>query len=377
MNNEQLRSLFLSIFNREPNTKEFELYNSYSFEDLKNILLSSTEKQQLLFNMSGERFRHFVEYGNDDIEQFFTTNNFKIAICLSGHIRDYKGNLASINKYLVKPLNADVFMHTWDSVGKQIVITKNVLGPIPNEYNKDMPNLYETITNLKKLEIENNQQFISSVESNLGEKQFYLYGQSLGDNYYGGQAEPKYIYSQFYSIYKSFKLLESYSIEQNIKYDIVIKLRSDYCLSSGIFVEDFEVIRNNINLDKKCIFVPDLPYSNHGHPLCCLCKTNIEHTEHYEDTCDVFAYSDYESMKHYMTVYEKLEILRDLQVKKNNNSLSNKQYTDIQRKDKNYLIDIWKFPNYELECFYPERIFNKHLQNFKLCPSKLTGLVLR
>ena len=37
----------------------------------------------------------------------------KIAICFSGAIRSFKYCYPSIYKYLIEPLNADIFLHAW------------------------------------------------------------------------------------------------------------------------------------------------------------------------------------------------------------------------------------------------------------------------
>ncbi len=371
---QNIDKLFVSILNRNSTNEEVKRYSDSDHQDIIDDLSYCYEKVNILHSKSGERLKTNIVYDEDDIASFFSTNKYKIAICLSGHIRDYESNLKSINKFLVKPLNADVFIHTWDSVGKQIFMTQNVVGPVPNEQNKKLPNFDTYLNNIKKLQIDNNLDYLNNL-TDLENKEFYLYGMSLGSNNFGGQAEPKYIYSQLYSVNTSFKLLEQ-SIENNIEYDFVIKMRADYNVTSGIPIEDFEFIKNNNNT----IFVPTLPYSNHGHPTCCLCQNSLDHKEHIEDICDVFAYSNLLNMKKYMNMYNQLEELRIKQNTKNNNLLNSVkfEFSNLENyKNKQKLVNIWSKQNYVLNCFYQERLIKDYLIDFRLLGSKLSGKVLR
>jgi len=38
----------------------------------------------------------------------------KLAVVMFGHLRTYLETVESLNKYVIKPFNADVFMHTWE-----------------------------------------------------------------------------------------------------------------------------------------------------------------------------------------------------------------------------------------------------------------------
>lgn len=374
MHTEETLLFFKSVLNRQATREEIRRYTNKTRLELMRDLSGCEEKVKILFSLAGERFATEQQYSNSDIDNFFTNSELNIALCLSGHLRDYKKNLESINKFLVKPLNADVFLHTWDSYGKQKIITQNSIGPSPIEDVKINDDYKNYISNLRGLKIENNLNYLNTIEDTLKQKLFYLYGQRINEDTFGGSAEPKYIYSQFYSIMQSFLLAEEYSKVNNKKYDIIIKLRSDYKLSSGIFKEDFKKIIQ----EPEIIFIPNLPYSNHGHPSCCMCQANIEHKEisHLEDVCDVFAYSNFENMKKYMCVYKELETIRHDFAVLNNKLEKNKEY--VIENYKNYKVtNIWNKINYNINCFYPERIFRYYLADKKLLGSKLSGRVLR
>lgn len=369
-----VNDLFEKILDRKATTEEENRFSKTDKIEIIKELSSCREKYGLLYKKAGDFVKTRVSYDDKDIEDFFSNKELKIAVCLSGHLRDYETNLSNIEKFLVKPLNADVFIHTWDTLGKQKTLTSGRIGPIPDESKKYDTDILNMLSNIKAKRIESNSEYLKNISSSLDKKEFHLYGQKLNSQTFGGQAEPKYIYSQFYSIYQSYKLLEKYSEDNNIKYDVVIKLRSDYILTSGIQSEDFDFIK-----DDKNIFIPSLPYSNHGHPSCCLCKHGIDHEEagHLEDVCDVFAYGSQETMKKYMSVYEHLDEIREKFIELNDQLIKNNSSYKVIVNNNFKLINIWDGINYTLNCFYPERIFRYYLKNNNLLPSRLSGMVLR
>lgn len=366
--NQAINKLFNIILKRDADKTEVQRYLDKTEKYIIKDLSTCKEKFKNLHRVSGDHLKIRTQHTEEDILDFFSSKKYKVAICLSGHVRNYPKNLPSINKFLVKPLNADVFIHTWDSIGSQILITRDVVGPTPDESDKNLPDFNEYLDNIKGVKIENNQNFLEKFST---DKNYTLYGMSLGNKRFGGQAEPKYIYSQLYSVQQSFKILEEYCVENNTEYDIIIKCRIDYCLYGGIQEKDMDNI-----ISEGCYYVPNIPYSNHGHPICCLCENDIEHEEHLEDVCDVFAYSNYQNMKKYMNVYDNLHEIADAFEQDNLRQLEAHKFK-TESHNGHRLVDIWKDVNYRLNCFYPERIFRYFLRNDKLRPSKLTGEVLR
>jgi hypothetical protein len=366
--NIDLINTYKCILRREPTQHERQRDAHLTREQLIYNLANCPEKFKQLRSLSGESMKTKIKYSEEDIVDFFSSNDYNVAICLSGHVRNYEHNLANINKFLVKPLNADVFIHTWDSIGTQVKITRSTVGPIPDESNKNIPKFDNFLENVRKVKVENNQVFLDNFNNN---SEFYLYGMTLGKGYFGGQAEPKYIYSQLYSVHQSFKQLEEYAEANDKKYDVVIKMRADYSPQSGIEPKDLQQIVEN-----GALFIPNTPYSNHGHPACCLCEAGVEHEQHVEDICDVFAYSTYEKMKKYFEIYFILDELNEKQ--RHLNSVMMNKYRYHVERHKNYnLVDIWRDRNYMLNCFYPERLFRMHLESERLFPSKLCGEVVR
>jgi hypothetical protein len=327
--NIDLINTYKCILRREPTQHERQRDAHLTREQLIYNLANCPEKFKQLRSLSGESMKTKIKYSEEDIVDFFSSNDYNVAICLSGHVRNYEHNLANINKFLVKPLNADVFIHTWDSIGTQVKITRSTVGPIPDESNKNIPKFDNFLENVRKVKVENNQVFLDNFNNN---SEFYL---------------------------------------NDKKYDVVIKMRADYSPQSGIEPKDLQQIVEN-----GALFIPNTPYSNHGHPACCLCEAGVEHEQHVEDICDVFAYSTYEKMKKYFEIYFILDELNEKQ--RHLNSVMMNKYRYHVERHKNYnLVDIWRDRNYMLNCFYPERLFRMHLESERLFPSKLCGEVVR
>jgi len=158
-----------------------------------------------------------------------TNNNLsslpKVAVCLSGHLRTFEKTFKSLRDNLINPLNCDVFIHTWETLGSEnskggsdqsssITTTKSKLSLINEVYSP------------KKINIE---RFDKDYFINLGNKiivpekeRIFVVGH-LG-----------YHFAMFYSILKSNDLKSEYEIENNFKYDYVIRIRPDIFLESRI-----------------------------------------------------------------------------------------------------------------------------------------------
>lgn len=360
-------NIFKAMLNRTPNEREEKWLETLSEERLIKELRFCSEKIESMRFLSGDHNKAKVFYDDEDINTFFSSNKYKVAICLSGHVRDYEKNLRSIKKYLVDPLNADVYMHTWDTIGKQKNSTNFVVGPIPDETQALDLEKIKAILTFKSIKVENNKDYLEELDKKINNKKFFIYGMFLNEKQgkLGGQAEPKYIYSQLYSVKESFKLIKNLD-----DYDIIIKLRADYNLMTGVEEKELDQA-----VQKNVLVVPNVPYSNHGHPICCLCNSDIEHDDHIEDICDIFSFGNKETMKYYMEIYDYLEKYND------DFNIANGDWPTKGTSYKEYknfnLIDIWHKDDYKFHCFYPERLFRHHLSGYKLYPSKLCGEVIR
>ena len=120
----------------------------------------------------------------------------KIALCLSGGLRNFKDTYHSFKHFLLDNHDVDVFFYGLE----------NKEGSIKNE--KDLIELY----NPKKFKINNNE-FYDNIESNIFNK---------------NQNKEANTYYSFFNVIKCIELKSEYEKENDLKYDIVIRSRTDH-----------------------------------------------------------------------------------------------------------------------------------------------------
>lgn len=347
MTREELENLFNKYLLRNFTEEEWVRHGHKKYNLFENELSKCNEYLELLKNNKTRQLP-----------------NVKIAVLLSGHIRNYnvlQGLISFIKKY-----NVDVFIHTWDNLG----IKGQETNLNDNSQINKITDIIKTITNVKDYTIENNKKYIESIIT------------ETEQNIYFNHSSPEiYIKSQLYSIYQTYQLMYKYSIEKNINYDMVIRLRFD-C----------EMILYNINqhtIDEinnhKIIFVPNKDCGHHhldsNSTSCFSCdnmyyKYNLKSVHIFEHTnviCDILAYGSQDSMKEYCETY--------LDYDKINNSFIESNLKHIEDKK----INLEKLGNvyntsqnlsghlnslYYLNCSYPERILQKKLKDYMLIESK-------
>ena len=151
----------------------------------------------------------FLVFISSNIKENFTNKNYKVALCISGAIRNKEIFCNSIIEKIVKPYNPDIFICVYD-------------GNNPNESKY----LYDTLKpvtmmvhNKKPQKIENKDFLENSV-------------------------------SMFEKIYLCNELKKEHENKHNFKYDAVIRIRPDLIIKS-----DFKIDFNN--LCKDSIYVPE------------------------------------------------------------------------------------------------------------------------
>ncbi len=341
MSNEELKYLFIKYLEREPTLDEIKFHGNKSINSFELELDSCRERQNLLKRKTNK-------------------TSGKIALLLSGHIR---GN--SILKSLLIYLNKtdyDVFVYCWDNIGQKGKETnlndKTVKSNI--EFN------IQKIPNLRSYIIDNNKTFIEGISDDV--------------EYFNFSSPEKFLKSQLYTINKCYELMEKYSNENNIKYDLVIRSRFD------LEITKFDITKKTINdlNDHNIIFVPNSD-SKHGHTdygsSCWACdnmyyKFGLKEPHIFEHTniiCDLFAYGSMKSMKEYCNLYNNFDKL--------NESFNEENKKMIEKLKIKYekVGNVYKLPQnrdghinslYYVYCSYPERLLQKHLREYMLLESK-------
>jgi len=217
--------------------------------------------------------------------------NKKIALCLSGYFDSLNDNTSKgldgfnyLQKHILNKYDSDIFIHCWQ------------------------PELQDKI-----LKLYNPQQYCFEKQINFSEL-VKLNGLSHLVNQ---PRLPETVFSHFYSVQSSFKLLYS----QEKKYDIVIKSRFDIGRinrnTSGPGKHNpfpVQCINFNPNLDMNFIYVANWQYFNDGPP-------------------DMWFYSGYDNMKHFCNIFDKI---------KNNYLIINSDYYNSDINNVSNAIRLYK-----------------------------------
>jgi len=340
MTNEELSFLFNKYLNRNFTNHELIIHGGKEVQNLENEILNCTE----YLNLPPK---------NTNI------NSLKIAILLSGHIRK-NSILEGITKFCNNE-NYHIFIHTWDNIGlkgnETLLNDTSVATSVISEIDK--------FTNVKKHEVENNKSWIES--------------QEIKDNYFNFSSPELFIKSQLYSINKSYNLMEEYSKENNIEYDVVIKFRfdcdmtmfnltdktiSDMKTHDIIFTPNSDNQHSHMDYGTSC-WACDNMYYKHNRKI-------VHNFDHTNVICDLYAYGSQNSMKKYCDLYNNYDKL--------NNSFFEENLKQFKVVSDNI---VYEGGNYNLKgheghvdslyyynCSYPERLLQQFLKNYMLVESR-------
>lgn len=335
---EELNFLFKKYLERNFNESEWGLHGHKS-KDAFEVELSKCEEYLNLKNKNN--------------------GELKIAFILSGHIR--KNLILKGIENFLKNENYDVFIHTWDNIG----IKGNEMSfddKVETEFVLNEINKYK---NIKKYQIENNEEWIKS--------------QTINFNYFNMSSPEIFIKSQLYSINRSYKLMEEYSIETGTKYDIVFKFRFDCALTE--FKLTNRVVSDIANHD--ILFTPntDCFHSHLDYGTSCWACDNMYYKhnrkivhifEHTNIICDIFAYGNVNSMKKYCDLYNSYDDLNSSFLEENLKYYK-KINSHVKYENGNYMVDRTRDGDidsqYYYYCSYPERLLQKFLRDYMLVES--------
>lgn len=154
----------------------------------------------------------------------------KVAVCLSGQPRKSLDTYSNIYNYIIKPNNADVFIHmNYDNENTYIEKSHmdNGVCHIESNLDKKLIELYKPKKHLvelprdfKKPNIQIPEKRIENIQTMNSHKKW---SSTTAKTHF-----IKQMTSMYYSIYKSNELKELYANETGIVYDYVIRLRFDF-----------------------------------------------------------------------------------------------------------------------------------------------------
>lgn len=250
----------------------------------------------------------------------------KIAFCMSGQPRTAEMGFKMINKYLLKPnqeFKIDFFLHAWydrEEIGKPWSSAQN--------YPIGKSGYVEDGTDSYLLEVYKPKKW-------LFEKQISFLDYTKNFNSVPN-AKPEILSSIFYSIYMSNQLKREYEIENNFKYDLVIRTRYDLAYMKkidlhGLLSKKHKVIvPENFQIDQDNFF-------NINKPM-----------------VDIFAASSSEQMDIFCSVFPNMRMLNNKlnpplgenylgQWVRNENNLSLHLDKDIEVQLIHRMIDLRRF----------------------------------
>ena len=376
---------------------------------LKNHLFSSdipyrigrhAQVKKILYENPGY-FPEFVGEILSREEETSIANSKKIAICLTGHIRN-RDAVNSIVCNIVNSLEADVFIHIWNSFGNRVLprpVYSN--GPVPDQIKLNEEEIEEFLHSFfpppKGVLIESNEEFLEKISPIIkkNREKIIHFGVQHKNELWTGASDPKYILSQMYGWSACHSLVEEHENQNKFEYDHIIKLRLDFKVRPATREE----LLPSIFDPKYCIRIPDPPHCSHpGHKICTICcdKNNISKTpkeqQHFHDTdiCDIIAHGNREVMRTYLTTFDFWEEILE-EMNQDNISLLSMQQSAIEIPKLSFLkkLGSWAGRNYRIccdinvddniriNCFYPERFLLYRLKNLILRPSPLRGRIVR
>lgn len=137
----------------------------------------------------------------------------KIALCISGSLRNFKDTYYSFKEYLLKHHNVDVFFYGLENKENK-------------EKNKiDLYNLYAP-----KLCVVNNNKWYEQL--NISKKYYFS---NVANSMYA-----------FFNIYKCNELKKEYEIKNNFVYDLVLRCRTDYFWFRSLTDQELNLAKSNV-----------------------------------------------------------------------------------------------------------------------------------
>ena len=196
----------------------------------------------------------------------------RVAVCVSGILRELHPSFESLNEHIVKPTNADVFIHTWDystvlddkwgSIspfkGKKRERLANKIAPVLTDCDvspEDLRRSVETYFKPKTMVVDNHTQCVKKGLRN--DRKLDWYVEKIKGDVSHVHVPVINTVSAHYSKLQSHLMMEQYEKKLNFKYDIVIRYRTEilFCESVAPLIDNHNLCKN-----KNIVVIPDSWY---------------------------------------------------------------------------------------------------------------------
>lgn len=246
--------------NKKKSVELFDLENIYTVHIRLIPLIYTLSDNEKGADLLMKKVYHFIRQSNK-LEMYSEDRKPRVAICISGMFKSDMTNLDSIISTLIKPLEADVFIHTWDrqqewggdmrryNFWPRVFAISNDKVPsslldlkfLEKNYSKIYncllsssfsnldQNKLKSIIGVDSIIVENEEEFLEDYQINESFKTRGVYNQV----------------KMFYGLYRSFQLVLEKESHEGFRYDYVIRLRPDTFISSSTI--DHEHLHNLAN----------------------------------------------------------------------------------------------------------------------------------
>ena len=285
----------------------------------------------------------------------------RVALMLSGHFRNFSKRrrfwIDFVAEYAKR--GVDIFVHTWSESGE-----RSATGWIDIGHGEvDVEDIQQTIKPTA-FEVEDHADKVQNFSlQQEGLDLFYVEfaGLTKSDDF------SKHVLSQLYSVHRAFKLVESHQKSQNIKYDILVRMRADSIVEnfSRLFTSSLDFAREDVLVANGSL-AHQHPGGGRGCGACdqefkCVRRQRV-HAEHTNDICDVFYWGRFGAMQRACEMF-----LHARQLVKSFKFSNAKAVAELEAK--NCLVHHANVTGvkhamiYEkkIKCFYPERLLREHM----------------
>ncbi len=163
-------------------------------------------------------------------------SDLKVAVCISGHMRTFEKTYASFKNNILGPYqnNCDTFIHTWETIGSPQSKEGSDL-PVSNTKTElFLPKINEIISP-KVINIENYDVY-QTILADMDKK-----AKLTEDDKRGLHNNSLISYgSMLYSMNQVKNIVEKYENDNNIKYDVLIRLRTDLYFSQKYNIWNYQ-----------------------------------------------------------------------------------------------------------------------------------------
>lgn len=164
-------------------------------------------------------------------------NDFKVAVCISGHMRSFEKTFGRLLDNLLKSTNPDIFIHTWEFIGAPL---RGFDAPTIRISTNSMLQRINTLYKPQKIVIEPTIRFPTHP---------LMHQRNFEKRDING------VLGMFFKIKACNQLKREFEKQHNFKYDCVIRLRSDLMLMSPLHVGP------DLNVNK--LYIP-MGYDHNG-----------------------------------------------------------------------------------------------------------------